>query len=259
MKKDRYPKRIIYYETLADDFQSCDNPKRIDRSYRYIRDGYFHRVLSFILYRLIATPVGFIHAALFLRTRVIGRGKLRSARGYVLVHNHTETVGDAFSPTLIAFPRRVHVVVHPDNVSLPVLGRLTPMLGALPVPCDLGGARNLSAAVSSLLLDGRVVAVYPEAHVWDKHTALRPFDVGAFDFAAKNGAPVFSATRVYRRHRLFGYVTRIYVDGPFYPDSTLSRSQAAARLCEEVRAKMEERSMLNSVTIIEYRKKEEND
>ncbi len=258
MKKQKYPKGVRYYDSLTDDFQSCKRPKKIDKSYEYINNGVIYRALSFILYRFVATPIGFIHAKAALRARTVGRRRLRGKRGYILVLNHTETVGDAFAPSLTAFPARVHVVVHPDNVSLPVLGALTPMLGALPVPSDLGGARNLSLAVERRLSEGGVVAVYPEAHVWDKHTSLRPFDVGAFDFSVRNGAPVYSATRVYRRHRIFGYVTRIYIDGPFYPDATLSRSEAARRLCDEVREKMSERCLLNDINIIEYRKKNDD-
>lgn len=272
----RYPKGVRYYREYTDDF--LGSGERCELKFDYGRDrraGF--RIGSFILYRLIATPIAFIHSALFLRQRVVGRDRLRAYRrsvkrakrgtlpagdscigaaGILLVCNHCERVGDAFTPSVAAFPRRTHVVVHPDNLSLPVLGQLTAMLGAIPVPNDLRSARDFSRSLSDKLARGHAVAIYPEAHLWEKYTAIRPFADSALDPAVRCGAPVFACTRVYLRRPVVGYVTRLYIDGPFYPNQNLSRSAACRDLAARVHAKMQERAEESNVEVIKYIKEE---
>lgn len=300
----RYPKRVRCYREYTDDF--IGSSERRDVSFDYFADrtlGY--RIGSFVLYRLIATPIAFLHSALFIRQRVLGRDKLRAYRrevkrynagrkngrmtngarknariengimkngtpragvsedkpreitpGVLLVCNHSERVGDAFTPSVVAFPVRTHVVVHPDNLALPVLGRLTSMLGAIPVPHDLPSARCFSRSVADKLARGHAVAVYPEAHLWEKYTGIRPFADSALDPAVRCGAPVFTCTRVYLRCPVVGYVTRLYIDGPFYPDPSLPRSAACRELSERVRTRMQERASESNVEVIKYIKEE---
>ena len=310
----RYPKRVRCYREYTDDFIGSGEGR--DVSFDYFADrtlGY--RIGSFVLYRLIATPIAFLHSALFIRQRVLGRDKLRTYRrevkranggranegrkhgarknartengriedgrkkngrmkngtpsagvsadkpreitpGVLLVCNHSERVGDAFTPSVVAFPVRTHVVVHPDNLALPVLGRLTSMLGAIPVPHDLPSARCFSRSVADKLARGHAVAVYPEAHLWEKYTGIRPFADSALDPAVRCGAPVFTCPRVYLRRPVVGYVTRLYIDGPFYPDPSLPRSAACRELSERVRTRMQERASESNVEVIKYIKEE---
>ena len=300
----RYPKRVRCYREYTDDFIGSGEGR--DVSFDYFADrtlGY--RIGSFVLYRLIATPIAFLHSAFFIRQRVFGRDKLRSCRrevkranvgrkngrrtnggienrriedgrmkngapsadvsadgpreiapGVLLVCNHSERVGDAFTPSVVAFPVRTHVVVHPDNLALPVLGRLTSMLGAIPVPHDLPSARCFSRSVADKLARGHAVAVYPEAHLWEKYTGIRPFADSALDPAVRCGAPVFTCTRVYLRRPVVGYVTRLYIDGPFYPDPSLPRSAACRELSERVRTRMKERVGESNIEVIKYIKEE---
>lgn len=290
----RYPKRVRYYREYTDDFIGSGESRTL--SFDYCSDRRFgFRLGSFVLYRLIATPIAFLHSSLVLRQRVKGRDKLRAFRrevkrmkreaqkgecasasvsknasdgagvsteksaptpGVLLVCNHSERVGDAFTPSVAAFPVRTHVVVHPDNLALPVLGRLTAMLGAIPVPHDLPSARDFSRSVCDKLERGHAVAVYPEAHLWEKYTGIRPFADSALDPAVRCGAPVFACTRVYLRRPIVGYVTRLYIDGPFYPDASLSRSAACRELSARVRERMQERVKESNVEVIKYIKEE---
>lgn len=304
-----YPKRVRCYREYTDDFIGSGEGR--DVSFDYFADRSLgFRIGSFVLYRLIATPIAFLHSALFIRQRVLGRGKIRACRrevkransgrkngrranagrknggiengriengrtknvtpsagvsadglreitpGVLLVCNHSERVGDAFTPSVVAFPVRTHVVVHPDNLALPVLGRLTSMLGAIPVPHDLPSARCFSRSVADKLARGHAVAVYPEAHLWEKYTGIRPFADSALDPAVSCGAPVFTCTRVYLRRPVVGYVTRLYIDGPFYPDPSLPRSAACRELSERLRTRMKERAGESNVEVIKYIKEE---
>lgn len=53
-------------------------------------------------------------------------------RGFFLCGNHTQTMMDAYTPSLAVFPRHAHIVVGPAAVSLPLPGRVVQLLGAIP-------------------------------------------------------------------------------------------------------------------------------
>ena len=260
-KRQRYPKRTEYYSSFEGEFvREVVGERKIDKDYKYLHKNFLWHILAFSVYRLIATPAAFIYTKLFLRQKYIGKRKLRGVRSFVLYSNHNEPVGDAFTPSMIAFPRRTYVVVSPANVLIPVIGRVNPMLGALPTPSDIRAARNFSASTEELLKERSCITVYPEAHVWPKCAFLRPTSHAAFDIAVRTGSPVFVSTRVYKKMRLFGWRACVYVDGPFYPDTALRRSEAAEKLSEQVRSAMERRLCeSDNLEIIRYERKEINE
>lgn len=253
-----YPKKTIYYTDLTSDFVGGEESTALPRGYRYINDSPWARLGSTVLYRGIATPIALLHNKLLLGERIVGRGMLPREGGYFLFLNHTETVGDAFTPSLAAFPRRVYVVVHPANLSWGAVAELTPALGALPLPPDRHAAREFGAAIRRRLAEGGVVAVYPEAHVWPKCSFIRPFEDGAFDLARMFAAPVYTATRVYRRTAL-GYRTVVYIDGPFAFDGSLGRREGREKLEREVREAMEKRAASGDVEVYRYERKENDE
>lgn len=250
----KYPKKIRYYTDFDTDFIGSGVAREFDFDYSAC-DRLLFRIGAFILYRLIATPVAFLHSALVLRQRVIGRKKLRGVKGGILVLNHTERIGDAFTPSVISFPTRCFVVVHADNLSLPVLGGVTSMLGAVPIPHDRKSAREYSLSIEKKLRRGDLVAIYPEAHLWEKYSGIRPFKDAALDPAVRNNAPVFACTRVYKKSRILGYKTRLYIDGPFYADVEKTRSAAARELSRLVHGIMTERAAESNVEVIRYEKR----
>ncbi len=257
-KGSRYPKREVRFCGFDADFvDEVTSKRRIGRDYKYIHKNPLWHICAFILYRIIVFPIAFLYCKIALRQKIIGRKKLKGHRSYVLYCTHNEPVGDAMTPSQIAFPKKAHVVIHPDNVSLPVIGSILPMLGGLPTPTDLGGIRGYIRSTSEMLARGAVITVYPEAHVWPRCTLVRPFKSSAFDLAVRSGAAAFSVTRVYKKSRLFGFKCRLYIDGPFYPSSGTG---AAARdeLSALVRSSMEARAMENEVEIIRYLQVEKN-
>ena len=72
--------------------------------------------------------------------------------------------------------------------------------------------------------------------------------------------PVFCLTNTYQKRR-FSKRPRIvtYIDGPFYPDGTLSMKQQKQKLRDEVYERMKERAGNSNVTVIRYEKEKEND
>ena len=256
----RYPKKTLYYESRSQDFfKKAQKEKGAQKPFDYANNRLGFRLLSFILHRIVAPPFAHFYAKVFLREKIIGRAILKAAkregRGFILVGNHTQPIGDAFGSNLVAFPTRAHVVVHPDNLSLPVIGRLTPYLGAIPTPGTLREARQFSEAVAEKLSRGRAVVIFPEAHVWPFYTGLRPFKSGALDPAVRAGVPAFCFSRVYKKSRLFGFKCCVFIDGPFYPCKSLSRRDAEAKLSRELFAAMEARVRESDVQVYDYKER----
>ena len=53
-------------------------------------------------------------------------------------------------------------------------------------------------------------------------------------------------------------LTRIYIDGPFYPDESVALKQRKAYLCENVRAAMLHRSSESDYEYVKYTKTDEH-
>lgn len=254
--------RVIYWRDEMNDEHSTAKivPRRIDGSYKYIRTSVWSRVAHFFWYRVIATPIAFLYVKLFHRQKFVGREKLGKYKreGYFIFGNHTHHLCDAVIPSLITLPKDCYVIVHPSNVSMPYLGRVTPSMGALPLPDDRAAYRNFIAAIKKRITDGAAVAVYPEAHIWPYYTGIRPFTDASFSYPVRLGTPVFAFTNVYKRRRLSKKPRIVtYIDGPFLPNDTLRADEARRALRDEVYAAMCERAALSEVEYIKYIKEED--
>lgn len=253
---------VIYYDDeLNDEFSLAQiTPKRIDGSYRYIHDSLFKKFTHFFWYRMVATPIAYLYTKIVFHHRIVGSRALRPYRhtGYFLYGNHTQDIGDAFIPNMLNIPKDNYVIVHPNNVSMPYLGRVTPSLGALPLPDDMTAYRNFVRAVEQRIAEGHAVVVYPEGHIWPFYTGIRPFTEVSFSYPVKLNVPVFCFTNTYQKRR-WSKKPRIvtYVDGPFYPDATLSVREQKHALRDRVYTCMCERAQQSTVVRIRYIKREE--
>ncbi len=220
-------RKVIYYsDELNDEFSTAViEPRSIDENYIYIHKTWFKRFTHFFWYRIVATPIAYAYVRLTFGHRVRGRRKLKRhlrdgyPEGYYLYGNHTQDIADAFIPSMTCFPGTVYVIVHPNNVSMPVLGKITPSLGALPIPDGMKAYKNFLEAVDTRIAEGNVVTIYPEAHIWPYYTRIRNFPDTSFTYPAKSGTPVYCFTNTYHKRKLFAHPRIVtYVDGPFYPD-----------------------------------------
>lgn len=251
-------RKIIYYsDPLRDEFSAAQiKAKPIDGSWRYIHTSRFKRFTHFFWYRAVATPLAWLYLKLRFRHRIVNRKLLKSVKGgYFLYGNHTQPVADAFVPTMAAFPRDVYVIVHPANVSMPFLGRVTPSMGALPLPDGLDAAKNFAAAVKTRAEEGHAVAIYPEAHIWPWYTGIRPFPDGSFAYPVRLEKPAYCFTNTYQR-RWYGVKLVTYIDGPFTPDPALPLRERREKLRNDVFETMTRRSLESDFVKIEYRRRE---
>ena len=255
-------RKIIYYrDELNDEFSKAQiTPTRIDGKYVYCHDGVLKKCASFFLYRLVFFPIAYAYSKFCFGHKLVGKEKLDEIKdkGYFLYGNHTQDIADAFLPNLMSFPKRSYFIVHPNNVSIPFLSKLTPLLGALPLPDDLDASRNFLTALKRRVEEGNCIVIYPEAHIWPYYTKIRPFKDDAFYYPVKLGAPVFCFTNTYQKRR-FRKRPRIvtYIDGPFYPDEALPKRQQKGELRNRIHDCMCERAKLSDVEVIKYIREDE--
>ena len=263
MKKDQYqPIKTVYYTDARNDEFADDNitPKVIDEHYGYIDKSLWWQLKRFVSYRLIATPIAFLYCKVFLHATFKNRSLLKQVKGKgcFVYGNHTQQIGDPFIPNILLFPRSVYVIVHPNNVSMPVLGRITPYLGALPLPSNLKAMRNFRDAINTRIEENKVIVIYPEAHIWPYYIGIRDFPATSMKYPVELDAPCFAMTTTYRR-RLFGRKPRTvtYLDGPFYPDQSLSPRARTQALRDEIYQAMVKRSRESDCEYIRYEKRED--
>lgn len=254
--------KVIYYtDELNDEFSTATIiPKRIDGGYRYMRKGFIDLFAHIFFYRIIAEPLGWLFLKIKFNHKIIGKNVLKAAdgKGYYIYGNHTNDMADAFIPSILTFPKKASVIVHPNNVSMPILGRITPYLGALPLPDDKEAMKNFGKALTETIKGGNPIVIYPEAHIWPYYTDIRNFKDSSFHYPVSDNAAVYCFTNTYHKKRV-GKGCRIvtYVDGPFFPDeSAKTPKEKRLSLRNQVYDKMKERAKENTLEKIHYIKKE---
>ncbi|MBP5311293.1 MAG: 1-acyl-sn-glycerol-3-phosphate acyltransferase [Clostridia bacterium] len=257
--------RIIYFsDEQNDEFsKAVIKPVSIDKNYKYDRTKGISAAVRFFFYRMVATPLAFLYCKIFLHYSCPDRKKLKPYRkeGYFLYGNHTSNYGDPLMPNLFAFPKDVYFVVHPNNVSMPVLGVINRYIGAIPLPDDIDAAKNFTSFINERITAKDCVVIYPEAHIWPYYTDIRNFPDKSFGYPARLGSPVFCFTNTYRKRYLFGkelskpkIVT--IIDGPFCPDMKKGIGERKKELRDAVYARMKERAALSDKEYICYIRKD---
>lgn len=269
MKESR---KIIYYtDELNDEFSLTQiTPRKIDGSYDYDGKAFTRMIGRFFCYRLIAIPLAWLFLKITYGHKIIGKDKIKkyvkeqkkqkkltgTEKGFMLYGNHTNDMADAYIPTMITLPKPAYVIVHANNVSMPFMGKITPYLGAIPLPDDLAAGRNFKNSISKKMKKAWPVVLYPEAHIWPFYTKIRPFKETSFRYPVQYDVPVFSFTNTYQKKKL-GKKPKIvtYVDGPFFINKENKEKDEKMNLRNKVYEIMTERSMLNTVELIKYIKK----
>lgn len=248
-------KKIVYFDSFEDDFFQVGEKYVLDEDYVYIQKKPFEKFVSAFVYGL-AFVFSSIYCRLFLHVRFVGEEKLKREKGgFFMYGNHTQPVGDVFNPALACFPKRIYTVVSVANLHLPVIGKLLRPLGALPLPSSFSQMKEFNSAISERIRGGHPVIIYPEAHLWEYYTGIRPFDEAPFTYPAREGVPVYCFTTTYQKRKM-GKKPRItvFVDGPFFSDAD-KRQQRARELRDAVFDKMNERARMSDYEYVEYVKR----
>ena len=250
-------KKTYYYsDEITDDFAGTNiKRKELPADYPYFSSNPVRKFFEFILYRLIVTPLIFLFQKIVFREKFKNKKVLKKYRknGYFIYANHTSAVSDAFTPTLVTFPKKAYILINPDGVSIPVVGKAVEMLGGVPLPTHRRGMKNFHDAVLSHAQKRHCIVIYPEAHIWPYYTKIRPFKDVSFRYPAEADKPVFCFTTTFQKRKFFKHPKEtIYVDGPFFPDKNLTPKENQKRLRELVYNAMVERSKASTYEYTEY-------
>ena len=246
-------KTVYYSDELNDDFapKKRSRPK-IDKNYIYAPASLWWRLGAFIVYRIIMTPAACLYCLFRFGMKVKKSKKPEKNRGCMVYCNHTMLIGDAFAPSFALFPKKVCVIVAPENLSAKSTSRFLKMSGAIPLPDGLAAIKNFNGTIKQRLNENCAVAVYPEAHVWPFYTKIRPYPSVSFKFAVQNNVPAYASTATYQKRRPFGTKVTLYIDGPFYTDTSLSPKEAEQKLRNEIYAVMCSRAESSTYTPVNY-------
>ncbi|MDO5424650.1 MAG: 1-acyl-sn-glycerol-3-phosphate acyltransferase [Eubacteriales bacterium] len=246
-------KTIEYHSFSEDVVESKNQNCKVPESYQWVRQERWFRLCSAVLYQIFRFA-GILYCKCFLHTRIKNRKLLEQYKqtGFFLFANHTQPIGDVFLPAWVS-PRRIYTVASPANLGVPVIGKLLPYLGILPVPENLPQMRQFREALDRRLEEKSCIVLYPEAHVWPYYTKIRPFSDTSFRFPAEADVPAFCMTATYQRRR-FGKKPRmtVYLDGPFWAEKDVHRKVSQAHLKESIFACMQERSRQSDYEYIHY-------
>ncbi len=234
-------KTVYYHDPLHDDFAPTNgriHPKQIGADFPYEHEGPLWNALAFVVYRMVMTPFLFLYCKLVFGLRIENRKALRALPGgYFLYGNHTNTLADAFIPTLLSFPRRANIITSADTVSIPGVRNIVQMLGAIPLANTIEGTRQFLAAMHRRLERGQAVMIYPEAHIWPYYNGIRPFPDTSFAYPVREQLPAVAAAVVYRQRKLLRALPpriTVVVSDPFYPDPALPPRSARRDLHKKV-------------------------
>ncbi len=254
--------KVLYYSSeTKDDFAgNAIEHKDLPASYEFFFKNPIARAAAFLLYYLVGLPFGFFFQKIVYREKIVGREKLKPYRktGYFLYGNHTREAGDAYCPGRIAFPKKAHIIANADCMNIPGIRFMVKAFGAIPIPLSLAKMKAFVKAVERLEGEGKVIVIYPEAHIWPYYTKIRPFPSVSFRYPAESDKPVFTFTTVYKKRR-FGKRPKnvIYVDGPFFPTEGASTARKKEELRELCFDAMTARAALSDCEYVKYVKKEE--
>ena len=247
--ENRAYKRVIYYsDELNDDFAGTKiSTNTVDHTFPFVHKNPFWNACAFVLYYVVALPLVYLAAKLYLGLKFENRRALKGLRksGFYLYGNHTQQL-DAFVPALAAFPKRAYIVANADAVSIPFLRNIVMMLGAIPVPTSPSGLRGFTKALSTRISQKRCVTEFPERHIWPFYTGIRPFPDNSFHHPIRDNVPLVAMVTTYRRRRgLLAWVKRpamtVTFSEPILPPAGLS-VQAAKTELRSTTAKAELRS-----------------
>ena len=266
MTKIREPKRVIYYRDAENEDYAGTNidTKVIGADFPFAPAGWLWTALAFIAYYVVAIPLVFFYCYVVCGFRVKNRKAIKKVRksGFFLYANHSHFT-DAFLAPIVAFPKKAYVIVGPDTVSIKGLRNFVQMVGAIPIPQGLKGMASFLDAIRLRAEQKCCISVFPEAHMWNYCTFLRPMKSGSFRYPVHLGLPSVAVAVTYQQRRL-KFIKQpkrtVFISDPFFPDDTLSAKDAQRKLQNEVEGFLKEKLDTYSVyKYFDYRKEEEKE
>ena len=249
--------KIYYYKSFDDEFITSKKQNyKLKNNYKWIHHNLFYKILSYILYYLVLL-FSLIYTKLFLHVTIKNKKILKKDKGYFIYSNHTQMLGDVFNPFLVNFPHHPFIICSSSNLGIPILGKILPMAGALPIPDNIHDMVKFKEAINYHNKKGHPIVIYPEAHLWPYATIIREYSATSFHFPVEAKSNVYVSTTTYTKSKFYKKPKiTVYIDGPFKIDETKSKKENMKKLHDEVYKTMVKRSKLNNYAYVTYKKKD---
>lgn len=234
--------RVISYKDPVNEDYACTDisNKKIKGDFLYVHKNKFWRMCSNIIYHIIAKPIVGLVAKVNRGVRVENKKVLKKLKktGYFIYGNHTSKF-DGVIPQTCLCKQKAYIIANSDAVSIPGIQNLVMMLGTIPVPSDPASAINFQNAIEKRYKQNRVIAIYPEAHIWPFCQIIRPFGETSFSYPAKLNAPLIAMVTVYRKQRHNSPLkskprATIILSEPIYPNPLFSQKENMKYLRDQV-------------------------
>ncbi len=257
----RSNRKVIYYDSYDEDIvETAQQTARLPNDFIWLDERKSYKFKAWILYQM-ARIFSWFYCRLILRLRIENHITVNiiNDKGCFLYGNHTQPIGDVFMPVQVLKYincKRLHTIADQANLGIPILGKLLPSIGAIPIPKELHKMRDFKNVINTRISEGRCIVVYPEAHVWPYYTKIRPFQKGSFKFPVEYDVPAFCITTTYHldKFRKKPQIV-IHLDGPFYADKDLTLKKQQEKLSDMIFDCMKERSKSSTYEFIEYIKR----
>lgn len=235
-KESHTTKTTFYYrDELNDDFAlNGINTKQIPAKFKYVHKNPIYKFFEFLFYYGIAKPVVWFINKVILRQKLANHLTVskKELKGCFIYANHTQPIADAYTPNII-FGNKNYIIVNPDAFSIPGVRTMVAMLGGLPLPSTFEGTLKFTNAIKTFSNKGSHVTIYPEAHIWPFYTKIRPFEATSFRYPVDCEKPSICLTNTYvKKGKKYRFVT--HIDGPFYPDTSLTKNEAKQKLRDQI-------------------------
>lgn len=241
--KKKEKQKVFYYTEVTQDFMETKKQNYVlPDDYDYMPKGVWFKIKSAVIY-FVAKIFARLHAVFGLHLKIVNRKVVKNIEktGYFIYGNHSNPLSDVFTPALVA-DRRIYTVCSPANFGIPIIGNILTEIGGIPLGKDEVQKKKFRKTIDTRIEEGKVVVIYPEAHLWPYYVDVRDFPNKSFKYPAELDVPVIAMTTTYQKRR-FGKKPRatVYVDGPFYPDPKLSDEENREKLKTEVYTAMKQR------------------
>lgn len=247
------PKRTIYYQNFSDDVVKNKNQNfKLPDNYQILNNKWTNKPVRYLgwgIAKLLTT---------FLPIKYVGKEKLKAFKnqGYFVFANHTQAILDPILPILLLGRNKYYGIASQANWGVPVFGSLALPAAGLPVGNNLVQTSKLIRAIQKLIKEDAHILIFPEAHLWPYYTKIRPFPATSMNFPVSSHAPSFVMTTTYqkRKHGRYPQIT-IYIDGPFYSDTSLSKKEQQQNLCKQISKVMHSRAQKSTYNFYNYERK----
>lgn len=205
----------------------CTSYFKIDETFSYTY-RLNKKIAYFFLKNMIVKPYEFIANHFWLKTKIIGKSNLDGiSTGAIITCNHINKL-DSLVIGYALRKRKIHFTTLESNNMKCRLGSYMRAYGIFPIPEKKSMLKKFQDQLEIYLRQGDWVNFFPEAAEWWCYEKPRPYEIGAFHFAAKFMVPIvplfitFKKTGKMTKEGIENREFFLHILRPIYPKHSLS-------------------------------------